>query len=57
MSSMLVINIIMNTIKQHSKGNNVHQRPFDITQFIKNRDYGNIIIGRKLKLFMKILVR
>jgi hypothetical protein len=43
MSPMLVVKRRMNTIKQPKKGDNVHQRPLDITQLSKNNNLKNVI--------------
>jgi hypothetical protein len=40
---MLEIKRRMNTIKQLSKGGNVHQRPLGITQLSKNNNLKNVI--------------
>jgi len=43
MLPMLVVKRIMNTIKQFGKGDNVHQKTPDISQFLKNNNSINVI--------------
>ncbi len=43
MPLMLVVNRRVSTIKQFGKGENIHQRPPDITQLSKNSSSRNFI--------------
>ncbi len=43
MPPMLVVKKRMSAIKQHGKGDNVHQKPLNITQFLKNSNLRNFI--------------
>jgi len=40
---MLIIKRKMSTIKQLGKGDNAHQKPFNITQLFKNKNLKNVI--------------
>jgi hypothetical protein len=43
MLPLLVMKKKMNTIKQHGKGDNAHQRSFRILKFFKNNNLKNAI--------------